>query len=331
MAQGFRRGLAARGWGAPGVRLACALALLVTAGGVVRAEPITQLVVFGDSLSDNGNVFKATGGAVPPPSHYDGGRFTNGPTWVQQFATSIGVPAPKPSLSGGTDYAYGYAQTGTGLTTVSSVPGLSVPNLSTQVGSFLASQAPKAGQLFAVWAGANDFFNGQTNPAISAANIASALQTLANAGATNFLVLNLPQLGNTPFGSTLPPAQKQALNQLIAAFNGDLSSDLGKLQASDPGITIHTVDAAALLQRIQANPSAYGFTNVTDSALLTGHANDASGYLFWDSVHPTTAGDKLIARAAVNAVPEPGALTLLSLGLAGAALGQWRLRRVRAG
>jgi outer membrane lipase/esterase len=329
MVFGFRRRWSTRTCGSLRVRLACALALLA-AGGVGRAEPISGIVVFGDSLSDDGNVFKATGGAVPPPSQYAGGRFTNGPNWIDQFATRVGLPAPRPSLAGGTDYAFGYAQTGTGMTTTS-VPGLSVPNLSTQVGTYLGSNTPKAGQLFAVWAGANDFFNGQTNPAVPAANIASALQTLANAGATNFLVLNLPALGNTPFGSTLPPAQRQAVNQLIAAFNSDLSNDLGKLQASDPGITIHTVDTASLLSRIQANPSAYGFTNVTDSALLSGHAHNADGYLFWDSVHPTTQADRLVASAAVQAVPEPAALTLLSLGLAGAALGKWRMRRVRAG
>jgi phospholipase/lecithinase/hemolysin len=317
--------LAARRSGGLRGRLACALALLALAGGFGRAEPITQIVVFGDSLSDTGNTYTATGGHVPPSPPYAGGRFTSGPNWVQQFAARLGVPSPAPSLQGGTDYAYGYAQTGIG-SSPTPVPGVSVPNLYTQVASFLAGHSPAAGQLFAVWAGANDFFTGHADPAVSAANVAAALQPLARTGATNFLVLNLPALGDTPFGSTLPSAQRQALNALTAAFNSDLSGDLRQLQADAPGITIHTVDTATLLQQVQARPSAYGFTNVTNAALLTGHAGDP-GYLFWDSVHPTTQGHALIAAAAVQAVPEPAALTLLSLGLAGAALGRRRPRR----
>ncbi len=90
-------------------------------------------------------------------------------------------------------------------------------------------------------------------------------------------------------------------------------------------------DAAALLNQIQANPSAYGFTDATDSALLTGHASQADTYVFWDSIHPTTAADALIANAAaVQFAPEPSALALMSLGLAGAALGRWRARRKQA-
>jgi outer membrane lipase/esterase len=330
MAHRFRPDLAARAPGGWGVRLAFALALLAAAGGVGRAEPLTQIVVFGDSLSDTGNVSAATGGAIPPAAQYSNGRFTNGPNWVDQLATRLGVSDPTPSLQGGTNYAYGYAQTGIG-SSPTPVPGVSVPNLTTQVDSYLSANTPKPGQLFTVWAGANDFFTGHYNPTISAANVASAVQSLAGAGATNILVVNMPELGNTPFGSTLPSSQQQALNALSSGFNSALGFALTEVQPSNPGVIIHSVDAATLLNQVQANPSAYGLTNATDSALLTGNASQAGTYLFWDSVHPTTAGDALIAdAAAVQLAPEPGALTLMGLGLAGAALGRWRVRRVQA-
>jgi phospholipase/lecithinase/hemolysin len=327
MAHRFRPDLAAWALGGWRVRLAFALALLAAAGGVGRAEPLTQIVVFGDSLSDTGNVSTATGGAMPPAANYFNGRFSNGPNWVDQLAARLGVADPAPSLKGGTDYAYGYAQTGSG-TTSTPAPGLNVPNLDTQVSNYLSSNTPKPGQLYTVWAGANDFFTGHYNPSISAANVAEAVQMLAGAGATNALVVNLPALGNTPFGSTLSPTQQQFFNGLSSSFNSALDVALQQVQASDPALTLHTVDAAALLNKIQANPSAYGFTNATDSALFTGHASQADTYLFWDSVHPTTAADALIAEAAaVQYAPEPAALTLMGLGLAGAALGRWRVRR----
>lgn len=43
------------------------------------------------------------------------------------------------------------------------------------------------------------------------------------------------------------------------------------------------------------------------------------GALFWDGVHPTSIGHQMIARQAQRAIPEPAAVVLLGLGLAGLA------------
>ena len=40
-----------------------------------------------------------------------------------------------------------------------------VPNVDTQIASYLAKNKPNANTLYTVWAGANDFFDGQTDPA----------------------------------------------------------------------------------------------------------------------------------------------------------------------
>ena len=84
-----------------------------------RGSAITGIVSFGDSLSDVGNFYAATGGASPPAAYgYDSGRFTNGMNWVEYLAKDLGVAAPTASVNGGTDYAYGGAMTGTGYTIV---------------------------------------------------------------------------------------------------------------------------------------------------------------------------------------------------------------------
>src|SRR5580698_1999619 len=91
------------------------LAVLTLAVGgscaVLQADPIDAIYAFGDSLTDVGNIYTATGGTTPG-APYVGGQFTNGNVWVQDLASSLGVPSLKPSLLGGTDYAYGTAETG---------------------------------------------------------------------------------------------------------------------------------------------------------------------------------------------------------------------------
>jgi hypothetical protein len=165
---------------------------------------IGSLVVFGDSLADTGNVSLATGGADPNSSIYYNGRYSNGPIWVDTLAKYMGAPAVEPSLAGGLDYAFG------GATVAATFP--AVPSVPQQVGLYLLGRTPAANDLFAVWAGANDFFDtltsptGPISPLQSADALAGSLNTIAAAGGREFVVANLPPLGETPFirGSAFP-------------------------------------------------------------------------------------------------------------------------------
>src|SRR4051794_25936876 len=91
--------------------VACALATPLQAG------QFTQIVAFGDSLTDTGNLYAVTqtspSGPFPPSPYYEG-RFSNGPVWVEWLALQLGVPAPRPFVTGGTNYAFGGAETTTG-------------------------------------------------------------------------------------------------------------------------------------------------------------------------------------------------------------------------
>ena len=211
-----------------------AIAIIILAGSPqwARAGLISGLVVFGDSLSDTGNLFTATG---IPPAPYDQGRFSNGPVWVEYLAADLGVPKPTPSLLGGSDYAWGGAQSGYGTTASG------IPNTGLQVSTYLASNSPTASQLFTFWAGANDFFNGQTNPMVPVSNIASEISSLAAAGARMFLVPNLPQLGNVPGSLALSQAQRDGLNQLSLGFDSLLHTELAQLRQTW-GISIYELD-----------------------------------------------------------------------------------------
>ena len=101
-----------------------------------------------------------------------------------------------------------------------------------------------------------------------------------------------------------------------------LHTQLNQLQ-QQLGITIHQLDINAVFENIIADPGAYGLTNVTDSAIADGILS-GQGYLFWDTVHPTTVIQELIGNAAFATVPEPSSLTLVLI--AAPLLLAWRRR-----
>jgi phospholipase/lecithinase/hemolysin len=290
------------------LRLATLVLLMVGMAPGMSHAGFTSIVAFGDSLSDTGNVYAATSGATPASPPYYQGHYSNGQNWLERYAAGIGLAAPTASLLGGSDYAFGGAETGQ---TGNSVQG--TPNIGTQISTYLASHTPSPSQLFTIWGGANDFLNANViDPTIPVNNLAAEITTLATAGAKSFLVLDLPELGNVPATAALPQAQRDALNALTLAFNSLLFTKVDQL-ATSLKVSIAKADINALFVDAQANPAKYGFTNVTQSSL--GNSNlSGAGYLFWDSVHPTTQADIYIAATAVSAVPEPSSVGLLVIG-----------------
>ena len=293
------------------------------------------MYVFGDSLSDTGNVFTATQGQFPPPP-YSNGRFSNGPNWVDDLAQDLGIKptpvaqvqfnnAPAPQ---GINYAFGGATTGTAnvLNTTLGLPenGTGLPGLTQEVGSF-AQTFPVADPqaLYIVWAGGNDYlptnsksFTPFQTPTQTVANLSAAVQLLASRGARNIAVGNLPDQGKVPLVNRTG-AESTALTTLTRAHNTLLSTTLSGLSQSLPGVSLTSLDFSTGFNNIIDDPSKFGFTNVTDSCLVQPTATSPGSlcsnpdqYLFWDSFHPTAAGSRVIADAALStlqskSVPEP--------------------------
>ena len=310
---------------------ACILFLLgvsLLASIQVHASTIDQLVVFGDSLSDNGNAAIALGGTLP--GNYAPNALTDGPSttpatagpfglWTDQLAAKLGVADPQPFLAGGTDFAVATALTGHNPAfSVPPFPPTVVPYTSDQVALYLLGNVPSSSTLYTFWAGANDIDSGG-NPISAADNVASNIQTLAALGATNFLWLNLPPLGDTPDG--IASGESALLNAASSAYDAEWLADLTGLQTK--GIDVDGVNTALLFNQITGDPSAFGFTNVTNPAwcgpggLATCATNNPNKFLYWDGEHPTTAADAQIASLAFADVtaPEPGSLSLTFLGL----------------
>ncbi len=305
-----------------------------------------DLVVFGDSLSDTGNLYlylTSQGAAdpvfspvlldpyVPPPPRfptppYSGGRASNGPLWIERFAQGRGEPTPLPHGLGGTSFAYIGATSGP-----QTVSPYGVPDLGMQVQFYLASlggAGVPADHMMVLLGGANDFVFGQTNSSVPADNMQALITTLHGAGAEEFLVVNLPRLGDTPYGAAL---DAQGFNDLTEQYNDLLHERVVSLR-DDLGVTIYEFDLETAFADLLVDPAAYGLTNASDPALAvdlnplspligfpafpTSLDPDVANFLFFDGIHPTATGHALIAQEALKAVPEPGSGVILLTGAA---------------
>lgn len=288
-----------------------------------QASAYSALYVFGDSLSDTGNINVVSGGVPLPP--YATGRFSNGPVWVETLASNLGLTAVN-SLSGGTNYAFGGAPTGAPFISSS-------PSLTAQVGGmYLPSVGGVAdpNALYVVWGGGNDVRTG--DPAVltnSVPNIVNIISALAAAGATNFLVPNLPNIGLTPEAQAGGPAVVAGATFLSVTFNGQLIAATAGLRSS-LGVNIIDLDVYAFLNTTIANAGALGITNTTGRCYsgTTGIGGpgtvcaNPNEYVFWDGIHPTAAAHALLGNYASSAIPVPAAAWLFVSGIA--ALGALR-------
>jgi phospholipase/lecithinase/hemolysin len=299
-----------------------------------HAGTIDAIYAFGDSLSDVGNVYALTG--IPAAPYYNG-EFSNGPVWVQGLATGLGLAPLTPSVLGGTDYAYGSGETGNASFDTSN-PITDLLGSTGQLAQFAATHPtadPNA--LYTIWIGSNDLSDipatstpvqVATDIATIAANIDLAIESLAGEGAKNFLIVTVPNLGLTPDAAALGPAAQAEATQLSAAFDSALVFGEGPIPslsslAAGGGLNLKVLDTFSLLDGVVANPSKFGFTDVTDACLVgTTPCATPNSYLFWDGQHPTAAGQALVAEDALAlvAAPEPSSLSLLAVGLAGFAL-----------
>lgn len=372
----------------PRIRILAGALALAIAGNAAAAQ-FDNVVVFGDSLSDNGNISLAQQLPFAPS------RFTTNPGLVaiEHVADYYGITLT-PSLTGGTDFAFG------GAGVINNSPGTPsiVPTLPVQLQAYLSATGGKAdpNALYSVWGGANDLFYAATsaqaaataqqliqqtiqaqvsqavaaglipnNPAAIAAftaqitptvtqqvtaqvEAAAGVSTLMNAaqaqaslqqaaqaelqvigqlgqaGAKRVIVFNLPDVGQAPSSLAQGPAAAVQVTGLSIVYNTTLNAGLAQT-----GVDIVPIDTFGLIHEVVANPSLYGFSNVTDAAcgltsssLACGPAGSglpytyASGtnqtYLFADGVHPTTAAHALLGQYVVSVIQAPGQQSLLA-------------------
>jgi len=284
-------------------------------------------VVFGDSLSDVGNIREVTelfglDPVLPDPAagYYDG-RFTNGPVWVDLLADRLSLPRSTPSLLGGKNHAFGGARV--------LQPTLLAPELSDIVAD-VTSVSPSDWVI--VSGGPNDIWNAklETREAFTQLGLdvsrgkAAAMETLIGRGATQLLVAGIPNLLAAPAVRGSAPNLLEGFEAAIDASNGEMARLVEQARRDHPGVRLEFLDIRGLQSMWLADPARYGFTNVTDPAAVLSTnpllaasglagapplipADQVNGYLFYDAVHPGNHSHALLAAAAADLmqVPEP--------------------------
>jgi outer membrane lipase/esterase len=290
--------------------LAVACAAPAMAATTAPGSAFDKIIVFGDSLSDIGNIYAVTSalGVPTPGAPYYKGRYSNGQLWVEHVAGIYGITL-KPSLDGGTDWAFAGAET----TTDRSIPiagniSAKIPSLKTQVTSYLLTVLgradPKA--LYVIWGGANDIFD-TTSPSTLPSSFASAtvglVKLLKSAGAKNFLIPNIPDLGVTPEAAEAGDAAAETA--LTEALNAALTNALASSSLKS-GITIYRLPVFRSIDVLVESATHFNFTNVVDpciSGVGSTVCANPDHTLFWDDFHPTSFGHAMLAIQAEALLP----------------------------
>jgi len=287
-------------------------------------------VVFGDSLSDIGNSFVATGGAAPPGplapvgsplrgdygQTFDGtgaiflGRFTDGQNWVDYFSglaeqfhvdiSPITAWLRDPNNDSATDFAVGGSTSG-----VLNVINRALPSFPDQITAYLNGTGLKnaANDLCVIWIGANDF-GAKMKPLKTVANIKDAIAQLSAVGAKNFFVITIPDLALTPQVKAAGGATILAATQFVVTTNVLLAVELPRFALTHQ-IRIDLVDINSIFVPVVYQPARFGFTDSSKFAYEPPNGpllvkDNPNNYVFWDGFHPTTKVHGLAAAFIFN-------------------------------
>lgn len=264
----------------------------------VFANSFNKIYAFGDSLSDNGNLYALSQHDIPRTPYYNG-RFSNGPVWPEYLAKQYNF-APTQLV----DFAIG------GSFTSAEQP----QGMLQQVSEYLKStkKADPSG-LYTLWSGGNNYLYGEDidDDYIQQAvdDIVQAAKLLVEQGANNILIFDLPDFKIAPWARMMDESNNNQdfsrfMTQVTKAHDDKLKTAVQKLitkaQVSSPNTRIVLVDANQLFNNVMQNPQ---ITNVTDACYpgdLLGSdpdsCNNPQNYLFWDSVHPTTYAHQLFSE-----------------------------------
>lgn len=306
------------------MKIICILVTLLFST-LASAAPLNKIVVFGDSLSDNGNLYEYMKHELPLSPPYYKGRFTNGPVWIELLVNRY---YPENGQEHLLDYAFG----GAGVVEESDDddPDDVLFTLNREIDGYLLSHQDKAddSSLYVVWMGANNYLavpddvDGTVNLVTS--GIKHDLQRLVQKGAKHIMVINVPDLGKTPAAKDFDAVD--LLTALSAKHNAVLKDMISELEQDSPSVQWLYFDVNGVMNDLLDYPERFGLTNIVDTCYeemvnepsdqfvlkmashvkLRTNVDACSGYLFFDPVHPSEPAHVLMAERIKKLLDEAG-------------------------
>jgi phospholipase/lecithinase/hemolysin len=281
--------------------------ILLLVGVSAVAGSFKQLVIFGDSYSDNGNTYRASGNTYPGKAYYKG-RFSNGPVWPGYLSERLGVATYR-------NYAYGQAQV-SGVVSFdthakSKSWRFSVPDLPAEVSQYLAAGNVQPKQtLYFIFIGTNDFLNYEPSTVEkdsqfvqqTVQGLVKQIDRLEKLGANHIVVFNMRDLKLSPLAHQLAAQYKNnylaKLNRMVRLYNTDLS----KRYAGSSTVklfNIHRFDQDTYYHRL-ATPCYVNKGDYID--LANPICTDSSDHFFYDRIHLTTSMNQILANSVYNSL-----------------------------
>jgi thermolabile hemolysin len=267
---------------------------------------VKNIAIFGDSISDVGNVFEASQGSQPPPATYFNGRYSNGPIWSDFLASFLNV-----DISTSNDFAYGGATTNNDyIPGVSTFLNATVPSIADQVKSYAEAVADSPGgnnsTLHLLWAGYNDYWF-YVNDNLTATsnlydvadrvttNLLVSVDVLLNAGVSWIMVGDLPDMRDFPDAQSKTREQYRAYGLLTEYHNTLLGEKLSDISYDNPMVQMFSPHD--LFQEFVTHPYQFGYVNTSEACLVNDTVCvDPFTKMFWDFYHPTMQTHYRIAR-----------------------------------
>lgn len=277
---------------------------------------INRIVAFGDSLSDNQNLFNASFWRFPQADSWLRGRFSNGKVWVEYVAENLGVPLNTWAMgAAGAKPMHHWSPGGLAI----ELPGILEQVLSWQSYAQRAQGYQPANTLFTILIGANDliYYGHSVQEIINTKT--QALHRLINAGARNILLSTVPDVSRAPLLQERSEAEKNLLSNEVRELNRQLTTLVSHFQTLYPNVKIALFDTYNLFEEITTNPAKYNIRN-TDTSCLRMEIDSKENYLvwlpardicdnpdqfvFWDILHPTTRVHQLVAEKITQFINE---------------------------
>lgn len=254
-----------------------AFILLLFISTSIFAGQIKEIVFLGDSLTDNGNLFAKDLGILPASPYYKG-RFSNGPTWAEDvsnyYYNHYYTDSENYAIGGATAIVHN----------IFNDPFVSPTTITNELLlSYYTNPhtwfTDKSTVLYNLWIGANDYlYETVSDTDTLTTNVVDSIvwniNSLIGNHAKYFLIMNLPDLGKTPYARANNVMDR--LHGITVMHNQKLKAAVDQLRNDHPDVKFIYVDVYSVFNEMLANLPKYNqlynqnIQNITDSCWTGG-------------------------------------------------------------